>query len=418
MNAFTVVLALLTCIAGAVAGGAVMAWLARRRLVLLEAETDDAVSRLGDVRQSLAAAEAENRLLTEHNGRLIRQSDESGSVLKALAPVAEKLQHVQQQVGVLERDRVEQFGHLTEALNLSRRTDEQLLSTTASLSSALRNNSVRGTWGEVQLRRVVETAGLLGSVDFAEQVTLSEAGSGRPDMVIYLPGSKCMVLDAKVPLSAYLLASEAAEANSEQDSRRSAALLKDHAKAVRAHVDALAARKYWDGAPNSPELVICFIPVESFLSAALQADPGLLDYAFTKNVALASPVTLLAVLKAVAFSWRQDVLTENAKELFDLSTQLYTRLGTMGEHVTKLGNSLKSSVEKYNAFVGTFESRVLPTARRINDLDPTGLKHAESFTALESTPRLLSSPELIDGSAANTNSSSTGTDGSSARAAS
>ncbi len=418
MNAFTVVLALLTCIAGAVAGGAVVAWLARRRLVLLESETDDAVSRLGDVRQSLAAAEAENRLLIEHNGRLTRQSDESGSVLKALAPVAEKLQHVQQQVGVLERDRVEQFGHLTEALNLSRRTDEQLLSTTASLSSALRNNSVRGTWGEVQLRRVVESAGLLGSVDFAEQVTLSEAGAGRPDMVIYLPGSKCMVLDAKVPLSAYLLASEAAEANSEQDSRRSAALLKDHAKAVRAHVDALAARKYWDGVPNSPELVICFIPVESFLSAALQADPGLLDYAFTKNVALASPVTLLAVLKAVAFSWRQDVLTEHAKELFDLSTQLYTRLGTMGEHVTKLGNSLKSSVEKYNAFVGTLESRVLPTARRINDLDPTGRKHADSFTALESTPRLLSSPELIDSSSTGTERSGTGADGASERAAS
>ncbi|GAA1342322.1 DNA recombination protein RmuC [Arthrobacter roseus] len=397
MNAFTVVLAILTCLAGAAIGLAVAAWFAGRRIRPLESEADDAVSRLSEVRQQLAASEAENRLLKEHNHRLTRQGDESGSVLKALAPVAEKLGHVQQQVSVLERDRVEQFGHLTEALRLSRRTDEQLLTTTQSLSAALRNNAVRGTWGEAQLRRVVETCGMLNRVDFAEQVTLTEHDGGRPDMVINLPGSKCMVLDAKVPLSAYLRAGEASVNGTEKEAREQAALLKEHAKAVRAHVDALAARKYWEGAPNSPELVVCFIPAESFLSAALQADPGLLDYAFTKNVALASPVTLLAVLKAVAFSWRQDVLTENAKELFDLSTQLYNRLGTMGDHVSKLGNSLKSSVEKYNAFVGTLESRVMPTARKINELDPTGLRETVAPAALETTPRLLSSPELIDG---------------------
>jgi DNA recombination protein RmuC len=160
-------------------------------------------------------------------------------------------------------------------------------------------------------------------------------------------------------------------------------------------VDALAGKKYWDAVGGSPELVLCFLPAESMLSAALQADPGLLDYSFARNVGLVSPVSLLAALKSVAFAWRQDMLTENAREIFDLSRQLYERLGTLGEHVAKLGNSLKGSVEKYNAFVGTLESRVLPTARRINAFDPTSLDNAKAPAPLESTPRLLAAPELI-----------------------
>ncbi|HET7415555.1 MAG TPA: DNA recombination protein RmuC, partial [Arthrobacter sp.] len=235
-------------------------------------------------------------------------------------------------------------------------------------------------------------------VDFAEQVhSTSSHSNTRPDMVIKLPGSKEMVVDAKVPLSAYLQAHEIPASAGESEQARRKTLLGQHAKAVKAHVDALAAKKYWEGCTNSPELVVCFIPVESFLAAALDADPELLEYSFRKNVALASPVSLLAMLKAVAFSWRQDVLTENAKELFELSQQLYTRLGTMGEHVSKLGNSLKSSVERYNSFVGTLESRVFPTARKINAIDPASFSESEvKAVPLESTPRLLGAPELLE----------------------
>jgi DNA recombination protein RmuC len=175
------------------------------------------------------------------------------------------------------------------------------------------------------------------------------------------------------------------------DRRNRQALLAAHAKALRAHVDSLSSKKYWDIPGNSPELVICFIPAESILAAALMADAGLLDYALTRNVVLASPSTLLAVLKSVAFTWRQDVLTDNARELFELARQLYDRMGTLGENVTKLGSSLKSSVDRYNAMVGTLEARVLPTARKLNSLEESGLV---APPVVEVTPRALAAPEL------------------------
>ncbi len=227
-------------------------------------------------------------------------------------------------------------------------------------------------------------------------------------MVVQLPGNKQLVIDAKVPLSAFLQAQELDGVEAGGREAEHAALLQQHAKALRAHIDTLAKKKYWEGTNNSPELVICFIPVESILASALRADPGLLDYAFSRNVALASPVSLLAILKSAAFSWRQEVLTDNARELFELSRQLYERLGTMGGHVAKLGSSLKASVEKYNSFVGTLETRVLPTARRIGAFDAASLdavpagagpeKSAFSgIQAVEATPRLLGAPELLDG---------------------
>lgn len=398
MNGFTVVLMVLMLLLGVLAGAGTTAVLARARVRALETEVDDVGGRLGETRSQLAAAEAERKLLSSQNAQLEAQGRQESSVLQALAPVAEKLNHMQSQVSVLERDRVEQFGQLAQQLKDAKRADEQLLSTTQSLSSALQSNSVRGRWGEVQLRRVVEAAGMVPYVDFAEQVhSTSSHSNTRPDMVIKLPGSKEMVVDAKVPLSAYLQAHEIPASAGESEQARRKTLLGQHAKAVKAHVDALAAKKYWEGCTNSPELVVCFIPVESFLAAALDADPELLEYSFRKNVALASPVSLLAMLKAVAFSWRQDVLTENAKELFELSQQLYTRLGTMGEHVSKLGNSLKSSVERYNSFVGTLESRVFPTARKINAIDPASFSESEvKAVPLESTPRLLGAPELLE----------------------
>jgi DNA recombination protein RmuC len=201
-------------------------------------------------------------------------------------------------------------------------------------------------------------------------------------------------VDAKVPLSAYLRAQELGQPDSDRPGLSQSSqqeLLAAHAKALKAHVDALSSKKYWDISGNSPELVICFLPAESILAAALSADPALLDYALSKNVVLASPGTLLAVLKSVAFTWRQDVLTDSARELFELARQLYERMGTLGENVSKLGSSLKSSVDRYNSMVGTLEARVLPTARKLNALDAAGLV---TPPAVQVTPRSVSAPEL------------------------
>ncbi|WP_309071467.1 DNA recombination protein RmuC [Arthrobacter sp.] len=406
MDGFTLLFVVLAAVIGLIVGAGVAVALIRPVLTGLRNEVDDAGTRLGTAVSARAAAEAENRILQAQNRQLMEQSGHDQSVLRAIAPLADKLGQVQAHVGQLERERAQQFGQLAQQLQEAQLSDSKLLSTTHSLASALRSTTTRGQWGEVQLRRIVESAGMLPRVDFHEQATLTIASregasnTARPDMIIQLPGNKQIVVDSKVPLDAYLEAQshpstdDQGQGAFEEGRRRE--LLSQHVKAVRAHVDALARKKYWEGTDNSPDLVVCFIPLESVLSSALQTDPGLLDYAFSRNVVLASPVSLLAILKGVAFSWRQDVLTENAKELYDLSRELYERLGTMGSHITRLGTSLKSSVEKYNSFVGTLESRVLPTARRINAFETDDQDPGLTTKAVETTPRLLSAPELID----------------------
>ena len=373
MDAFALILALLMLLVGAVAGAAAAYLFLRRRYQGVEQDFDGVSARLSEVNAQFAAADAERRLLAAQNRELGESRTQDGSVLRALAPVAEKLTAVQQQVSLLERDRLEQYGQLAQQLQEARLSDEQLLRSTHALESALRSNSARGQWGEVQLRRVVEAAGMLHHVDFHEQLhSAATDGSVRPDLVVQLPGAKQLVVDAKVPLAAYLEAQElgaGGQRAAQHGPNGQQVLLAAHAKALKAHVDALSNKKYWDIPGNSPELVVCFLPAESILAAALSADPALLDYALSKSVVLASPGTLLAVLKSVAFTWRQDVLTDSARELFELAHQLYERMGTLGENVTKLGTSLKTSVDRYNSMVGTLEARVLPTARKLNSLD-------------------------------------------------
>lgn len=402
MDALALILALLMLLLGALAGAAATYLLFRRRTHALEEDFDAVSARLSEVNAQFAAADAERRLLSLQNRELGESRSQDGNVLRALAPVAEKLTAVQQQVALLERDRLEQYGQLAQQLQEARLSDAQLIRSTHALESALRSNSARGQWGEVQLRRVVEASGMLKHVDFLEQVHSAGGDSTiRPDLVVQLPGQKQLVVDAKVPLSSYL---EAQELGSGSGSEQPAVnglgakghasqqtLLAAHAKALRAHVDALSNKKYWDIPGNSPELVICFLPAESILAAALMADATLLDHALSRNVVLASPSTLLAVLKSVAFTWRQDVLTDNARELFDLARQLYERMGTLGENVGKLGSSLKSSVDRYNSLIGTLEARILPTARKLNAMDESGLL---TPAALEVTPRSLAAPEL------------------------
>lgn len=400
MDGFELILALLMLLLGGAAGGAGSYFVFRKRHAALEQDFDGVSQRLAQVSVELAGADAERRLLSAQNRELGEARNQDGSVLRALGPVAEKLTQVQQQVALLERDRVEQFGQLAQQLNEARLSDEQLLRSTHALASALRSNSARGQWGEVQLRRVVEAAGMLRHVDFHEQVQASALDkSVRPDLVVQLPGGKQLVVDAKVPLAAYLEAQEQLNAAvgdlvgpGGTRANGTEALLTAHAKALKAHVDALGTKKYWDIPGNSPELVICFLPAESILAAALEADPGLLDHSLSRNVVLASPGTLLAVLKSVAFTWRQDVLTDSARELFDLGRQLYERLGTLGDNVGKLGSSLKTSVDRYNALVGTLEARVLPTARKLNSMDAAGLTTPAS---VEAAPRSVAAPELL-----------------------
>jgi DNA recombination protein RmuC len=349
------------------------------------------------LREQLAAQQGQYREFVEHSraqqsAQAEREQRES-RVLQALSPVQESLRTMQQKVTELESQRSLQHGELSQQLKAATESEERLRSTAESLASALRNNSTRGVWGETQLRNVVQAAGLIERVDFDVQSSISsDAGSGRPDMVIHLPGGKNIAVDAKVPFSAYLEANQISVTAVGEEAARRETLIKQHVKAIKGHIDALASKAYWSGLEASPELVIAFIPSESLVSAAMEADPGIMDYAFSKRVALASPVTLWSVLKTVAFSWQQDVLTDQAKTLFDLSKELYSRLGTLADHADKLRRSIDSTVSSYNNFANSLETRVLVTARKLNALDES--KVIGTAATIEQAPRQLTAIEL------------------------
>jgi DNA recombination protein RmuC len=332
------------------------------------------------------------RQRTEQLAATERERAES-KVLQALTPVQESLRTMQHKVTELETQRQQQHGELTQQLRSATESEERLRSTAESLASALRNNATRGVWGETQLRNVVQAAGLIERVDFDVQSSInSDAGAGRPDMVVHLPGGKNIAVDAKVPFNSYLEASGIPVTATGEEGAKREQLIKQHVKALRAHIDTLSSKAYYDGLDASPELVIAFIPSESLVSSAMEADPSIMDYAFGKRVALASPVTLWSVLKTVAFSWQQNVLTEDAKELFTVSKELYGRLSKLSEHVEKLGRSIERSVKDYNSFVGSLERQVLPSARKLKDLDPS--KVLGSLSGIEEAPRELTAFEL------------------------
>ncbi len=333
-----------------------------------------------------------DRQRTDAQVQAEREQRES-KVLQALTPVQESLRTMQNKVTELESQRSLQHGELTQQLRAATEAEERLRSTAESLASALRSNSTRGVWGETQLRNVVQAAGLIERVDFDVQSSISsDAGAGRPDMVIHLPGGKNIAVDAKVPFSAYLEASQIAVTATGEEGAKREALIKQHVKVLRNHIDTLASKAYWAGLDASPELVIAFIPSESLVSSALEADPAIMDYAFGKRVALASPVTLWSVLKTVAFSWQQDVLTDQAKTLFDLSKELYGRLALLSEHADKLRRSIDNTVGAYNQFANSLETRVLVTARKLNSLDES--KIIGEAQVIEQTPKQLTAVEL------------------------
>ena len=286
---------------------------------------------------------------------------------------------------------MEQFSQVRVQLADVATTTSALRSQTASLVGSLNASTIRGNWGEVQLRRVLEHAGMLARCDFEEQVSAvsSHERGVRPDVVVRLPGDKCLVVDAKAPLTAFL----GAQADGIEPAERSR-LLAAHATSLRGHVDSLATKAYWSAFTNTPEMVVCFIPGDAILAAALAADPALFDYAQARRVVLASPGTLLALLRTVAFTWQQDALTANAQLLLTLGSELYSRLGTLGSHATRMGASLQKSVESYNALVGALESRVMVTARKMHEIGLAQTPLPETGP-VETAPRPLTATELI-----------------------
>jgi DNA recombination protein RmuC len=280
-----------------------------------------------------------------------------------VAPLRAALDQVHAQLRVSERDRLSAAAALEEHLAAMRLSAEGLRTETSQLVTALRAPQIRGRWGELQLERAVEAAGMVEHIDYVTQPTVNGAnGSLRPDLVVKLTGGKQIVVDSKVAFAGYL------EAMETSDEAIRTARLKAHARHLRAHVDALAAKAYWAAFEPSPEFVVCFVPADAFLDAALRQDPTLLEYAFERNIVLATPTTLIALLRTVAYTWRQDALARNAAQVSSLGRDLYHRLATMTGHLDKLGRSLATAVNSFNASVGTLENRVLVTARRLSDL--------------------------------------------------
>ncbi len=380
--------------------GALIGWLVAARKSGPAAVTDDAQ----DLRVKLASAEA---TIAGLNGQLAQNAAEKrdrderdreeNKLLQALAPVKVHLEQMQLTVATLEKERTEQFGSIQQQLKSAIESDEQLRKQTQALSQALTSNNVRGVWGEAQLRKLVELAGLIKHADFDEQATIStNAGAGRADMVINLPGGKSLAIDSKVPFSAYQEASAISELATGEEAARRARLIAEHVKAVKAHIDALGTKAYWSGLDASPDFVIAFIPSESLLSAALDADPALLEYAFKKNVALASPVSLFSVLKTINFIWRQNADESSVRNMIKLGKELYERVGKVAEHADKLGRSITSTVKDYNRFVSSLEGRMLVTARKLNDLDENalGTEEISAPKELEVAPVQLTASEL------------------------
>ena len=424
MSSSAVLLPILLLLVG-LAIGAVIGYLGAlaRRTTTHQSEGEQ----VAELRAQAAQWQARAEELSSRTQVAEERAERDGSVLRALAPVRSQLEQVGARVESLEKQRAEQHAALAEQLRATALREQDLARSTASLEGALRSRSARGMWGEVELARVLEASGMMRHVDFSEQRTIgalvqrrggsagapgavgsvgSAAGEGaagrsRPDVVVHLPGEGYLAVDAKAPMDSYLAAT-AVQGTGPEDEQRRGQLLEAHARALRGHVDQLAARRYDRALGDSPELVVLFVPAEAVLSAALEADPALLEHALGRGVALASPVSLLTLLRTCATAWARTAVNDDARELLELGRTLYERLGTVAGHLDALGGALRRSVTAYNKAVGSMENRLLVTARSLETLGEQ-VDSPMLISADAAQVRTFTAPELTaDGHPAST----------------
>ncbi len=364
MDALTIFITVLVLLIGAVAGFFLGAIVARSRMAA-----------------ALAQAQTAERLHSERVQALEADAGMTHELAELMGPLAAQVNRLHSDVTGFERERTDQFARLDARLGHMSQVDAQLQASTSNLLTALNASGTRGSWGELQLKRVVEAAGMLEHVDFDSQVTVQGRNGERlrPDMVVHLPGDRQIVIDAKAPL------------DPGQDT--SAGNGSGPAGRLRSHIRTLASKGYWNAFDQTPDFVVCFVPNEGALSAALKEDPRLFEEAFAVNVIPASPATLVALLRTVALGWRQYELARSARELLATAQELHVRIGTMAGHLVQLGKSMNRSVEDYNRFVGSVESRLLVTARRLTDMG-AGATEIPVAEPLDAYTRSLTAPEF------------------------
>jgi len=368
--------------------------LQREREFAFEAAASRLTSAFSDLANQSLRANSENFLrlaeqnLGTHQERAKRELGEREKAVENLVkPIRDALDASRKQMAELEKARSEAYGGIRQQLETMQLSQRSLADETRNLVKALRRPEVRGRWGEITLKRLVELAGMVEHCDFREQVHTAEDDQViRPDMIVSMPDRRELIVDVKTPLDAYL---EAAEAKDDTERRLH---LQRHSRKVREHVRKLAGKAYWDQFATSPEFVILFIPGDQFLSAALNEDPDLIEYALSQQIILSTPTSFVALLKAVAYGWRQLALAENAEEIRRLAEDLYGRLGSFVGHLNKVGRQLASSVDSYNRAVGSLERKVLPGARRFVELGIRPRKELEATEFLESLPRSIMDP--------------------------
>lgn len=368
------------------------------KLQLLSAARDELADTFSVLsRQALRHSSHEFLLLAQENFKQFHAraqgelSQKEVAISSLLQPIREALSKTEDQIRTIEKERKEAYGSITRHLEILAQTQQALHGETRNLVQALRRPEVRGQWGELTLKRLVELAGMVEHCDFYAQEQI-DTGNGmqRPDMVIRLPGRRDIVVDVKTPLDAYLSATEAT------DEATRALYLGKHAQNLRARMRELAAKAYWSQFDDSPEFVVLFIPGDQFLGAALDVDRSLLEDALARKIILATPATLVALLRAVAYGWQQQTFTEHAREIQELGTELHRRLGVFAEHFAKLGRQLGGAVETFNRTVGSYERSLLPAARRFNEMGVSAQTPLEPVGPVESMPRA----PMQDGSSA------------------
>lgn len=327
------------------------------------------------------ASESLGKVVSDTKGKLGEHQAAMDGMIK---PLSETLKRYEQQIRVMEENRHKAYGSLEEQLRTLALTHENLQRETSNLVSALRKPQVRGRWGEMQLRRVAELSGMSMHCDFTEQRSVdTDKGRIRPDMIVHLPMGREIVVDSKVSLEAYL---DAADAQTEEEKKTK---MEKHAQQVRAHMNKLASKDYWSQFVQSPEFVVLFIPGEAFLSPAVEIDGSLIEDGIEKRIIIATPTTFIALLRAIAYGWRQEQMTKNAQQIGMLGKELYERMSTMAKYFGELGSAIEKSITSYNKIIGSMESRVLPSIRKFRELGVTGAEEIPVLQQIDQKPRNL-----------------------------